>query len=162
MYNSLSNSGSRFLKTHHLSIIFIATLLSLFSLNGFAQEKIYYGDNQSIKSRNFDGSGEQTLFTGSTLLLDLAVDMANGKLYVFDFVTATGYLRRMNLDGSGVENVITGINMNSVVLDPANGKIYWIDSNNKKIQRANLNGSGIEDLVTGVTGILKLDLGMEN
>ena len=62
-------------------------------------------------------------------------------------------IQRANLDGSGVENLVTGLpGPSGLALDPDGGKMYWTDLISDKIQRANLDGSGVEDLVT--TGLL--------
>ena len=34
--------------------------------------------------------------------------------------------------------------------DPAERKLYWVESSNRKIRRSDLNGSNVEDIVTGV------------
>ena len=62
-------------------------------------------------------------------------------------------IRRSNLDGSGVENLVTtGLGApGGIALDVAGGKMYWTDWETDKIQRANLDGSGVEDLITGLS-----------
>ena len=62
----------------------------------------------------------------------------------------TGKIQRSNLDGSGVETLVTtgsGAPV-GIALDVAGGKMYWVDSGTEKIQRSNLDGSGVENLVT--------------
>ena len=60
-------------------------------------------------------------------------------------------IQRANLNGSGVEDLVTGLpEPRDIALDVTGGKMYWIDHSANKIQRANLNGSGVEDLVTGL------------
>ena len=70
------------------------------------------------------------------------------KLYWTDL--GTGKIQRSNLDGSGVEDLVTtGLDApNGLALDVAGGKLYWTDGGTDKIQRSNLDGSGVEDLVT--------------
>ena len=64
---------------------------------------------------------------------------------------STGKIQRANLDGSDVEDVVTGLNAPfGVALDVPGGKVYWPGSSSGKIQRANLDGSNVEDLVTGL------------
>ena len=73
------------------------------------------------------------------------------KLYWSDW--GTDKIRRSDLDGSNVEDVVSGAGLggpDGLSLDPAAGKIYWADAATNKIQRSNLDGSGIEDLVTGL------------
>lgn len=65
-------------------------------------------------------------------------------------------IRRANLDGSGIEELVTsGLQYPGVIaVDPSGGKMYWTDwvTATSRIQRANLDGTGVEDLVTGLVG----------
>ncbi|MCB9078510.1 MAG: hypothetical protein H6631_13000 [Anaerolineaceae bacterium] len=72
------------------------------------------------------------------------------KIYWTD--TSTGKIQRSNLDGSAIEDVVTGIREpEQIRIDTIGGKIYWVDSSTGKVQRANLDSSGLEDLVTGLS-----------
>ena len=63
--------------------------------------------------------------------------------------TSAGRIQRANLDGSNIEDLVTGLDWaRDLALDVAGGKMYW--TNTGRIQRANLDGSNIEDLVTGL------------
>ena len=81
--------------------------------------------------------------------------------------SGTGKIQRANLDGSGVEDLVTtGLTApRGIALDPRAGKMYWTDYWTNTIHRANLDGSQIEDLVTGDRapvggpGGIALDLG---
>ncbi len=58
-------------------------------------------------------------------------------------------IQRSNLDGSGVEDLVTGLlDPFGIALDVSGGKMYWTDGGTGKIQRSNLDGSGIETLIT--------------
>ena len=73
------------------------------------------------------------------------------KLYWSDW--GTDKIQRADLNGSNVEDLISGAGLNGpdgLSLDLAGGKIYWADAGTNKIQRANLDGSNVEDLVTGL------------
>jgi len=71
-----------------------------------------------------------------------------GKMYWTEWNGSS--IRRANLDGSGIEDVVTGLYAPSgIALDVAAGKMYWAEAQGK-IRRANLDGSGAEDLVTGL------------
>ncbi len=60
-------------------------------------------------------------------------------------------IRRANLDGSNIEEVVTGLSFPlGIALDQGAGKLYWADSAAGKIQRADLDGSNTEDLVIGL------------
>ena len=77
------------------------------------------------------------------------------KLYWTD--AGTDKIQRSNLDGSGVEDLVTtGLSGPvGIALDVSGGKMYWTDWLTDKIQRSNLDGSGVEDLVT--TGLVSPD-----
>ena len=77
------------------------------------------------------------------------------KLYWTD--GGTDKIQRSNLDGSGVEDLVTtGLSRpDGLALDVSGGKLYWTDGGTDKIQRSNLDGSGVEDLVT--TGLSQPD-----
>ena len=64
--------------------------------------------------------------------------------------TTAGRIQRSNLDGSGVENLVTTGSEApiGIALDVAGGKMYWTDPPADRIQRSNLDGSGVETLVT--------------
>ena len=67
----------------------------------------------------------------------------------------TGKIQRANLDGSNVQDLVTGLAFpDGIALDVAGGKMYWIDNRTAKIQRANLDGSNVEDLVTRTQGLV--------
>ena len=70
------------------------------------------------------------------------------KLYWTD--RGTDKIQRSNLDGSGVEDLVTtGLEHPAgLALDVSGGKLYWLDAGTDKIQRSNLDGSVVEDLVT--------------
>ncbi|MFC1980245.1 hypothetical protein ACFLVS_05310 [Chloroflexota bacterium] len=79
------------------------------------------------------------------------------KMYWTD--SATDKIQRANLDGSNVDDLVTGLgNPRGIALDIAGGKMYWTDSGTNKIQRADLNGSNVEDLVTGLSAGIALDV----
>ena len=82
----------------------------------------------------------------ATAILTLpASAAAPDKIYFIDI----GKVHRANLDGSGVEAIVTGLTEPyGIDVDTSAGKIYWTDIAAKKIQRANLDGTGLEDLVT--------------
>ena len=73
-----------------------------------------------------------------------------------------GKIQRANLDGTGIEDLVTGLKgSDSIVLDLGAKKMYWSATEAGKIQRANLDGTGVEDLISGLSwprGIA-LDLG---
>ena len=74
-----------------------------------------------------------------------------GKVY---WTTLEGKVQRADLDGSNIEDVVTGLGFpEAVAVDVRDGKVYWSDnvgfgfSHVAKIQRADLDGSAVETLV---------------
>jgi len=73
---------------------------------------------------------------------------AGGKMYWTD-QAGIPRIQRADLDGTGIENLITApISPSGIALDVAGSKMYWIDDNSNKIQCANLDGTNVGDLVT--------------
>ena len=63
---------------------------------------------------------------------------------------ALGKIQRANLDGSEIEDLVTGLDFPSALaLDVAAGGMYWADLGTSKVQRASLDGSGVIDIATG-------------
>ncbi|HHP7239261.1 T9SS type A sorting domain-containing protein [Longibacter sp.] len=128
---------------------------------------VYWTDlkTNSLRRANLDGSAETVLIDNlaeSVLddagrfagLADVAVDASRGKVYWSN--VATGSIQRANLDGSGLDTVVSGLaSPVGLDIDPAGGKVYWAHLSDtaadRKIQRANLDGSSVEDLITGLT-----------
>ena len=82
----------------------------------------------------------------------------SGKMYWADDVA--GRIQRANLDGTAVEDVVTGIpNANGIALDLSAGKIYWVQDLTDLIQRANLDGTNVENITpAGTDGPKDIDL----
>jgi hypothetical protein len=76
----------------------------------------------------------------------VAVDGAGGKVYWAD--QCAEKIQRANLDGTGVQDLVTGLSSPSAIaVDGAGGKVYWDNTGTHKVQRANLDGSNVQDLV---------------
>ena len=66
-----------------------------------------------------------------------------GKLYW----TEWNKIRRANLDGTSVEDVVTDLSIpRNLTLDPRNGKMYWSELLGSLMKRANLDGSNSETI----------------
>ena len=121
------------------------------------------GDERYEARFDLDGDGEVgfgdfLLFVGSFGKAAPAPE-AMGKIYWTDSGTGgdnplqDDKIQRANLDGSEIEDIITGLQSpRGITLDVPNGKMYWADLGAGKIQRANLNGSEVEDIITGLLG----------
>jgi DNA-binding beta-propeller fold protein YncE len=84
----------------------------------------------------------------------LAYDAENEKVYFSDFeVTGDGKIWRVNLDGTDLEEIISGLyDPYQIALDLVNKKIYWAEDwdpdDISRIGRANLDGSNLEYVVS--------------
>ena len=115
-----------------------------------------YGKVQRL---NVDGSNFQpNLITDLDTPRHLVLDVTGGKVYWTETTEASGRVRRANLNGSGVQNVATGL-VSPLSLAVANGKIYWTEGTTEtagKLHRANLDGTNselLETLPSASTGI---------
>ena len=127
--------------------------------------RIYWGNDllSTIQSTTLDGSGIKDVFHIRGLLPgNFTIAVGGGKIYWsnIDWKAKASKIQRANLDGSNVEDIITGLRApHGIALDLIAGKIYWTSHKNK-IQRANLNGSHVEHLGKGLIDYnnLALDL----
>ena len=104
----------------------------------------YYGacvDNVSGESNTGNNCSSGVSITVAAVTPPVAEGL--NKMYWTD--VATEKIQRSNLDGSGVEDLVTtGLEESTVgiALDVAGGKMYWTDGGSTdKIQRSNLDGS---------------------
>jgi len=117
-----------------------------------------------IQRADLDGSNAMVILAAAPNRPEgLAVSPSLGKLYWTDIGTTSaptaGFIRRTNLDGSGVETLVAGLKTPwQIVLDEAGGKMYWTEgrSYRAKVQRANLDGSGVETLVGGAANTIEI------
>jgi len=65
--------------------------------------------------------------------------------------TVAHEIRRANLDGSAVEDMLSNVVTEpfEIALDAAAAKLYWVDRDNGRIRRSNLDGSEAEDVAVG-------------
>jgi sugar lactone lactonase YvrE len=78
------------------------------------------------------------------------LDTITGKIYWVDGYLSTASIRRANLDGTNIEDIITSWALSEpvgITLDEVEAKMYWTNYDFASIQRANLNGSNVEVLV---------------
>ena len=95
----------------------------------------------------------------------IALDPVLGKIYWTEVGVEAGRgggsIRRANLDGSGVETLITGLqDPFDLALDLFEHKMYWTDLRGGTIKRAGLDGDNVETLVTGLEAPADIALDM--
>ena len=107
---------------------------------------------RDIDLSQFTGDDFNTIGAVLNNPIGIALDVGGGKMYWTDI--SLNMIRRANLDGSEIEDLITtGLGSPfGIALDLLQNKMYWTDYETKKIQRANLDGSNVEDLVTDNLG----------
>ena len=113
--------------------------------------RVYWTLANTVGRTTLDGGASQSISSANTPI-GVALDPAGGKVYWAD--SASNQIRRRNLDGTGVVDVVlSGIAIPvGVAIDRSAGKIYWTESSPPyRVRRANLDGTGIEDLAEGAT-----------
>jgi len=81
------------------------------------------------------------------LLVDLGTPMGAAERPMFWSEFGGHLLRRAELDGSNIVDVIQGDVPNGVAIDPLARKLYWTDWGAGLVRRANLDGSEVQDLI---------------
>ena len=113
---------------------------------------MYWVSHSGIQRAANDGTNLQHLVNTRIGVrgTGIALDVEGGKMYWPLWAGADrSKIQRANLDGSNVEDVVTGLpEPKAIALDTAGEKIYWTDTYDSRIQRANLDGSNVEDIVT--------------
>jgi len=118
--------------------------------------RMYWGNGFSapkVQRANLDGSQVENVVALPRRADYLAIDQLNEKVYA---TTPTGsppgHIVRVNLDGSGLEELSVSdlVNPRGIAVDGGGGKIYWAEEGVgwiHKIRRANLDGSGADDVI---------------
>jgi hypothetical protein len=125
----------------------ILLTLALLTAGPAAAEDLYFVDlfkpefeNGFLRLTDTEGAQPKTLVDTGYGIRSIQVDEAAGKLYWCD--AQLGTISRANFDGSGAEDLITGVPFPAVLrIDPVNQKMYWGDQVTFEIRRANLDGS---------------------
>jgi sugar lactone lactonase YvrE len=122
-----------------------------------AGRKIYYVDSGigMISRANLDGSAPERLlpFASQQNPIGIDLDVAAGKMYWVHGVIGlgTGGVRRANLDGSQIENVVTAQQRPlDIAVEPGSGKLYFTDQDLDAVRSANLNGSSLVTLASNL------------
>ena len=118
--------------------------------------KIYYcdfetSDNGKILRMNLDGSGVEVLLTGLESPYGIALNLADGKMYIADGENVS----RANLDGSGYEKQFITIAdgaMRAVGYSAKTNRIYFYEVNAEYMYVAKTDGTSVEELIEGAYG----------
>ncbi len=106
--------------------------------------KLYFANRSVglIERANLDGSGRETVVTDANAI-GLAIDTVGGKLYWADYTYSDPTIRRADLDGANEQELHScnqGCSLEGIVLDPANGFIYWAERMTQNIYRGYMDG----------------------
>ena len=114
-----------------------------------AKGKIYSCSGSTIKRANLDGTDIQLVTGALGSVAGIYLDVAGGKVYWLNH--GKGKIQRADLDGTNVEDLITGLSNDplDLAVDVSEGKIYWTYRYGQiYIRRADLDGANVEDLIT--------------
>ncbi|WP_170110663.1 hypothetical protein [Flavilitoribacter nigricans] len=141
------------MRTARSIVLSVLLLLTIFSLPVHSQNsstrQLYWSDvtENAIAKAGLDGSGQDPFLSSPVGdNAGIAVDSLNHQI----FFASGASIKRARLDGNHIREVVrlsAGQPLN-IALDIRGRKIYWTDSQNRKIQRANMDGSQVEDLIT--------------
>jgi hypothetical protein len=117
-----------------------------------AEGKVYWtqeynGGLDKIRRMNFDGTGLETIVSGSLLGGPGDVDVVGNRIYWTD--SQEEKIMTAWKNGTGGDTVMTGIRTLFIAVDSVHDKMYWTEDH--KIGVVNLDGTGRHDLVTGLT-----------
>ena len=133
--------------THKSSLIFLVFIFLACCSEAQTAKDLYWTSDRGIHHAKI---GEDLVFDIARVqvgqLYNIALDVEGGKMYWTDI--RTNELKRANLDGSGIETVISYNSLASFTLDHEENKIYWLDFVQKKVKRSNLNGNSVEEVCT--------------
>lgn len=124
-----------------------------------ARGRFYWSDRLAINSRNLDGSfPKEGAILKIPSVFSFTLDPTKNHIY---WTQAGTGLTRTDLLGLNPVNLFSGPHFTfDVVLDKANGRVYWGNQDADTIQSANLDGSDVVTVVTkaGVPRGIALDV----
>jgi hypothetical protein len=152
----------------NLNPLITATLVSPYGLALHAAlGKLYVVDDgvDAVFSLDIDGQNLTNLnIAGVSDPLDVSIDTLAGQLYWSERTASGPRIRRANLDGSGVEDIVSSLNVPGfssaagVEVDVAGRTLYFVDGGaGGSILRCSLDGGGVTTVLgnlddpTGVT-----------
>ena len=125
--------------------------------------KMYWTSSSlDIFRANLDGSNwERAVETHPVSPQDIAIHVADGKIYWVGDARQAGFVQRANLDGSEVETLLLlGFDSGprGIALDTSAGEIYWTTlGRDRAIWRANLDGAEAEIITENTASAIAVD-----
>ncbi len=115
-----------------------------------------YGETGGISKANLDGSNPSVVAQFSAapeLPLGMAYDSISNKIFfVNDKYDFSGGIWTINPDGSGLAEVVPGVDAGAIALDLINGTIYWADWFGG-VFSANLDGTDVANIYSALDQI---------
>ena len=144
-----------FLKIVFFILVFLIAMLVMGASQGYGQNaQVYYtdADNGEIWRAQLDGTAPERIQKWWAIKpVDIELDLTSGKMYWTDNVGFAGQgrsmVRRANLDGTEVEELVPVVEPGAMVLDLDAGKMYWV-AFGQTLYEANLDGSDAERIYT--------------
>jgi hypothetical protein len=113
--------------------------------------RVYWTENGSstLKRSQPDGSNIETIASGESYPIGIALDPISQKVYWSNYTSNT--IRYADLDGSNPSDLLTTGDFPAAMdIDTDTGKIYWTETSGS-IKRADLDGSNVETIHSGVS-----------
>ena len=89
----------------------------------------------------------------------LTVDAVDGKVYWSEQSSSGGTIKRSNLDGTGVAQLVSlSFTPTDIEIDSITDKLYWANSLQGTIQSADLNGENIKTIIKHDDEIVDIDI----
>jgi len=112
-------------------------------------EKLYYGHGMEIRRVNLDGTGDEEIWSGSTIS-DFKLDLINDYIYWCD----GGTIYRSAISGalSPSEVLVTGNTVMRLDVDVSAGMIYYLDTVAFEVRKVPVTGGGFTSVASAPTG----------
>ncbi|MFN0197494.1 MAG: hypothetical protein ACKVT0_12180, partial [Planctomycetaceae bacterium] len=131
------------------SVLIVVFTMVVTTTSAIAEPIMFWADQGKVFRGNRDGTDVQQIYTptAGTGVEGVEVDQINQRLYLRGGVPSAGLIRSMNFDGSGLSDILTGLNYSAYgfALDVPNDRMYF-GNHPDGIFTANLDGSNIQSL----------------
>ncbi|MCC9643188.1 DUF4347 domain-containing protein [Rhodopirellula sp. JC740] len=115
---------------------------------------VYWSDQMRrvVERMDLDGSNRSVLFTASSSVTGIAIDVKNNTLY-YSMANGDEEIWRADLDGTNRSALITSglTSPDGLAIDHVNEKLYWTDGGEPGIYFSDLDGSNVTSL--GIAGL---------
>lgn len=138
--------------------LFLTSLLLILSTLLFAQDKVYFTnqDQLTVEFSDLDGGNLQNIISGHTVLRRIRVDQKNEHVYWVE--AGTGTLWQSDLDGGNKTAFLTASsNLAVFEIDTLNSRILYTESGDNTIRSIGLDNQNDQVLISGSGLVLGMD-----